>query len=224
MAEQDVRTGQPAVKRCFGGDSPLYQRYHDQEWGVPVHDDRTLFEFLILEGAQAGLSWSTILNKRENYRRLFEDFDPQRVARFTPKRVEKLLADPGIVRNRLKVEGAVKNARAFLAIQEERGTFDAYMWEFVAGEPIQGRWRTLRDLPATTPESDALSKDLRRRGFTFVGSTIIYAFMQAVGMVNDHVQDCFRRDEVGRLATSGQTARVGLRHEGALKQVLGRVR
>ncbi len=216
MAEQ--------VKRCFGGDSPLYQRYHDKEWGVPVHDDRTLFKFLILEGAQAGLSWSTILNKRENYRRLFGHFDPQRVARFTPKRVEKLLADPGIVRNRLKVEGAVKNARAFLALQEERGTFDAYIWEFVTGKPIQGRWRTLRDIPATTPESDALSKDLRRRGFTFVGSTIIYAFMQAVGMVNDHVQDCFRRDEVGRLATSGQTARVGLRHEGALKQVLGRVR
>ena len=171
------------------------------------HDDRALFEFLILEGAQAGLSWSTILNKRENYRRLFEDFDPQRVARFTPKRVEKLLADPGIVRNRLKVEGAVKNARAFLALQEERGTVDAYMWEFVNGEPIQGRWRTLRDLPATTPESDALSKDLRRRGFTFVGSTIMYAFMQAVGMVNDHIHDCFRREEVGRLARSGETSR-----------------
>src|SRR4029077_2073989 len=181
-------------------DSPLYQRYHDTEWGVPVHDDRTLFEFLILEGAQAGLSWSTILNKRENYRRLFEDFDPQRVARFTPKRVEKLLADPGIVRNRLKVEGAVKNARAFLALQEERGTFDAYIWEFVGGKPIQGRWRTLRDIPATTPESDALSRDLRRRGFTFVGSTIMYAFMQAVGMVNDHIQGCFRREQVGRLA------------------------
>ena len=188
MAEQ--------VKRCFGGDSPLYQRYHDEEWGVPVHDDRALFEFLILEGAQAGLSWSTILNKRENFRRLFEGFDPQRVARFTPKRVEKLLGDPGIVRNRLKVEGAVKNARAFLALQEERGTFDAYIWEFVTGKPIQGRWRTLRDIPATTPESDALSKDLRRRGFTFVGSTIMYAFMQATGMVNDHLVTCFRHNEV----------------------------
>jgi DNA-3-methyladenine glycosylase I len=207
VAEQDVGAGQPAVKRCFGGDSPLYQRYHDQEWGVPVHDDRTLFEFLILEGAQAGLSWSTILNKRENYRRLFEDFDPQRVARFTPKRVEKLLADPGIVRNRLKVEGAVKNARAFLALQEARGTFDAYLWEFVTGAPIQGRWRTLRDIPATTPESDALSRDLRRRGFTFVGSTIMYAFMQAVGMVNDHIQGCFRREEVRSLASGGETSR-----------------
>ena len=195
------------VTRCFGGDSPLYQRYHDEEWGVPVHDDRTLFELLILEGAQAGLSWSTILHKREHYRRLFEGFDPQRVARFTPKRVEKLLADSGIVRNRLKVESAVKNARAFLALQEERGTFDAYLWEFVTGEPIQGQWRTLRDVPATTPESNALSKDLRRRGFSFVGSTIMYAFMQAVGMVNDHIQGCFRREEIGRPVTSGKTSR-----------------
>jgi DNA-3-methyladenine glycosylase I len=188
-----------ARKRCFGGDSLLYQRYHDEEWGVPVHDDRTLFEFLILEGAQAGLSWSTILNKRENYRRLFEGFDPERVARITPKRVEKLLLDPGIVRNRLKVEGAVKNARAFLRVQEERGSFDTYAWDFVGGAPIQGRRRTLRDVPATTPESDTLSKDLRRRGFTFVGSTIVYAFMQAVGMVNDHIEDCFRRRELARL-------------------------
>jgi len=197
----------PDVKRCFGGDSTLYQRYHDEEWGVPVHDDRTLFEFLILEGAQAGLSWSTILNKRENYRRAFEDFDPERVARITPKRVEKLLLDPGIVRNRLKVAGAVKNARAFLGVQEERGSFDAYVWDFVNGEPIQGRWETLRDVPATTPESDALSQDLRRRGFTFVGSTIMYAFMQATGMVNDHARDCFRRTEVARLA--GATGRTG---------------
>jgi DNA-3-methyladenine glycosylase I len=188
-----------ARKRCFGGDSLLYQRYHDEEWGVPVHDDRTLFEFLILEGAQAGLSWSTILNKRENYRRLFEEFDPERVARITPKRVEKLLLDPGIVRNRLKVEGAVKNARAFLRVQQERGSFDAYVWDFVDGAPLQERRRALRDIPATTPESDALSKDLRRRGFTFVGSTIVYAFMQAVGMVNDHIEDCFRRREVARL-------------------------
>jgi DNA-3-methyladenine glycosylase I len=197
-----TQTPEPRVqrKRCFGGDSPLYQRYHDQEWGVPVHDDRTLFEFLILEGAQAGLSWSTILNKRENYRRLFEEFDPERVARFTPKRVEKLLLDPGIVRNRLKVEGAVRNARAFLAVRGERGSFDAYLWDFVDGAPLQESRRTLRDIPATTPESDALSKDLRRRGFTFVGSTIVYAFMQAVGMVNDHIEDCFRRREVARLA------------------------
>ncbi|HET9250839.1 MAG TPA: DNA-3-methyladenine glycosylase I [Candidatus Eisenbacteria bacterium] len=196
------------VKRCFGGDSPLYQRYHDEEWGVPVHDDRALFEFLLLEGAQAGLSWSTILNKRENYRRLFDGFDAERVARFTPARVERLLRDPGIVRNRLKVEGAVKNARAFLALQEERGSFDSYVWEFVGGTPIQGRRRTLRDIPSTTRESDALSKDLRRRGFTFVGSTILYAFMQAVGMVNDHVQDCFRRSEVERLGSgSGSSHR-----------------
>ena len=205
MAET-VRAAQGRdVKRCFGGDSPLYQRYHDEEWGVPVHDDRILFEFLILEGAQAGLSWSTILGKRENYRRLFEAFDPGRVARFTTARVEKILRDPGIVRNRLKVAGAVKNARAFLAVCEERGSFDAYVWEFVGGAPIQGHWQTLRDVPATTPESDALSKDLRRRGFTFVGSTIMYAFMQAVGMVNDHAQDCFRRDEVARLGSGGGT-------------------
>jgi DNA-3-methyladenine glycosylase I len=204
VAERKLAAPAPraARKRCFGGDSPLYQRYHDEEWGVPVHDDRTLFEFLILEGAQAGLSWSTILNKRENYRRLFEEFDPERVARFTPKRVEKLLLDPGIVRNRLKVEGAVKNARAFLRVREERGSFDTYVWDFVGGAPIQGRRRSLRDVPATTPESDALSKDLRRRGFTFVGSTILYAFMQAVGMVNDHAEDCFRQREVARLARS----------------------
>jgi DNA-3-methyladenine glycosylase I len=195
------------VKRCFGGDSPLYQRYHDEEWGVPVHDDRILFEFLILEGAQAGLSWSTILRKRENYRRLFDAFDAERVARFTPARVERILRDPGIVRNRLKVEGAVKNARAFLAVREERGSFDAYVWEFVEGVPIQGRWRALRDVPATTRESDALSKDLRRRGFTFVGSTILYAFMQAVGMVNDHVQDCFRRKDVARLGAGRRVRR-----------------
>ena len=191
-----------AKKRCFGGDSPLYQRYHDEEWGVPVHDDRTLFEFLILEGAQAGLSWSTILNKRENYRRLFDGFDPERVARFTPARVEKILLDPGIVRNRLKVAGSVKNARAFLAVQAERGSFDSYVWEFVGGAPIQGGRSALRDIPATTSESDALSKDLRRRGFTFVGSTIMYAFMQAVGMVNDHVQDCFRQATVARMGSS----------------------
>jgi DNA-3-methyladenine glycosylase I len=205
VAETSKAERNPAPrKRCFGGDSPLYQRYHDEEWGVPVHDDRILFEFLILEGAQAGLSWSTILNKRENYRRLFEDFDPERVARFTPKRVEKLLADPGIVRNRLKVEGAVKNARAFLALREEHGSFDSYVWGFVDGAPIQGGWRSLREVPATTRESDALSKDLRRRGFTFVGSTILYAFMQAVGMVNDHPLDCFRHHEVARLARSAR--------------------
>ena len=202
--------------RCGWARTPLGIAYHDREWGVPVHDDRTLFEFLILEGAQAGLSWSTILNKRENYRRLFEGFDPERVARFTPARLGKILLDPGIVRNRLKVEGTVRNARAFLALREERGSFDAYAWEFVGGAPIQGRWRTLRDVPATTRESDALSKDLRRRGFTFVGSTIMYAFMQAVGMVNDHVSDCFRRDEVARLGAGvpSRAARAGTRRAG----------
>ena len=173
---------------CLG--SPGYIAYHDREWGRPVHDDRVLFEFLVLEGAQAGLSWSTILAKRENYRRLFAGFDPAKVARFTPARVEKLLADPGIVRNRLKVEGTVRNAKAFLAVQQEFGSFDAYAWRFVGGAPLVARRRTMKDVPASTPESDAFSKDLRKRGFTFVGSTILYAFMQAVGMVNDHLDDC----------------------------------
>jgi DNA-3-methyladenine glycosylase I len=178
--------------RCFGDSSELYARYHDEEWGVPVHDDRVLFEFLVLEGAQAGLSWETILKKRENYRKAFAGFDPAKVARFTPARVEKLLEDPGIVRNRLKVAGTVKNAKAFLAVQQEFGSFDAFVWTFVGGRPIRARRRTLRDIPATTPESDALSKALKRRGFTFVGSTICYAFMQAVGLVDDHIDGCIR--------------------------------
>jgi DNA-3-methyladenine glycosylase I len=182
--------------RCFGSHLPIYARYHDEEWGVPVSDDRVHFEFLILEGAQAGLSWETILRKRERYREVFAGFDPARVARFDRRRVERLLRDPGIVRNRLKVEGAVRNARAFLEVQREFGSFDAWLWTFVGGRPLQPRRRTLRDCPATTPESDALSKDLRRRGFTFVGSTICYAFMQAVGMVNDHPVTCFRHAEV----------------------------
>lgn len=173
---------------CLG--SPAYVAYHDREWGRPVHDDRVLFEFLVLEGAQAGLSWSTILAKRENYRRLFAGFDPAKVARFTPARVEKLLGDPGIVRNRLKVEGTVRNAKAFLAVQKEFGSFDAYAWRFVGGKPLVNRRRSMRDVPATTPESDAFSKDLKKRGFTFVGSTILYAFMQAVGMVDDHLVSC----------------------------------
>ncbi len=173
---------------CLG--SPAYIDYHDREWGRPVHDDRVLFEFLILEGAQAGLSWSTILAKRENYRRLFADFDPAKVARFTPARVEKLLLDAGIVRNRLKVEGTVKNAKAFLAVQKEFGSFDAYAWLFVGGEPLVNRPRSMKDVPASTPESDLFSKDLKKRGFTFVGSTIMYAFMQAVGMVDDHLAGC----------------------------------
>jgi DNA-3-methyladenine glycosylase I len=178
------------VVRCFGDNSELYARYHDEEWGVPVHDDRVLFEFLILEGAQAGLSWETILRKRENYRKAFADFDPAKVARFTPARVEKLLHDEGIVRNRLKVAGAVKNAKAFLAVQKEFGSFDAFLWPLVGGKPLRNRRRTLRDIPARTPESDALSTALKQRGFTFVGSTIMYAFMQAVGMVDDHIDGC----------------------------------
>jgi len=186
------------VSRCeWAGVRELDVRYHDEEWGVPTHDDQTLFEFLVLEGAQAGLSWSTILAKREGYRRAFADFDPARVARFTVKRVERLLANPGIVRNRLKVESTVTNARAFLAVQDEFGSFDAYVWGFVDGAPVQNRRRRLDELPATTPVSDALSKDLKRRGFRFVGSTIMYAFMQATGMVNDHVRSCFRYRQLG---------------------------
>jgi len=169
-----------------------YVRYHDEEWGVPVHDDRKHFEFLILEGAQAGLSWSTILRKREGYRKAFADFDPGKVARFTPARVEKILLDPGIVRNRLKVLSAVNNAKRFLEVQEEFGSFDAYIWQFVNGKPIVNKWKTLKQIPATTPESDALSKDLIKRGFKFVGSTVIYAHMQACGLVNDHLVDCWR--------------------------------
>jgi DNA-3-methyladenine glycosylase I len=176
-----------------------YYRYHDEEWGVPVHDDHRHFEFLLLEGAQAGLSWSTVLNKREGYRRLFADFDPERVARFTPARVKRILEDPGIVRNRLKVESAVANARAFLAVQEEFGSFDAYAWRFVGGQPLQRRRHSMKQVPATTRESDTLSKDLKRRGFRFVGSTVIYAHMQAVGMVNDHALRCFRHVECAAL-------------------------
>ena len=176
-----------------------YIRYHDEEWGVPAYDDRTQFEFLILEGAQAGLSWSTILNKREGYRKLFADFDPEKVARFTKKRVEKLLLDPAIVRNRLKVESAVSNAKAFLKVQEEFGSFRDYIWGFVDGKPIQNRFRKDSDIPATSPESDALSKDLKKRGFKFVGSTIIYAHMQATGMVNDHVTGCFRHKPCAKM-------------------------
>ena len=193
--------------RCFGSHSPLYARYHDEEWGVPVHDDRVLFEFLILEGAQAGLSWETILKKRERYREVFAGFDAARVARFDARRVAALLRDPGIVRNRLKVEGTVRNAKAFLAVQEERGSFDAFAWEFVGGRPLAPRRASLRDIPAFTPESDAMSRALKKRGFTFVGSTICYAFMQAVGMVNDHPVTCFRRAEVARLAGGARSRR-----------------
>jgi DNA-3-methyladenine glycosylase I len=188
----------PGRARCeWAGEREVDLRYHDEEWGVPTHDDPALFEFLVLEGAQAGLSWSTILAKREGYRRGFADFDAARVARFTTKRIERLLENPAIVRNRLKVESTVTNARAFLAVQEELGSFDAYVWGFVDGTPVQNRWTALTELPTTTAVSDALSKDLKRRGFRFVGSTIMYAFMQATGMVNDHVRSCFRYRQLG---------------------------
>jgi DNA-3-methyladenine glycosylase I len=190
-----------AKKRCqWAGNDLLYVNYHDEEWGVPVHDDRTLFEFLILEGAQAGLSWITILRKREAYRKAFSGFDPAKVAPYRKDRIERLLKDPGIVRNRLKVESAVSNAKAFLKVRKEFGTFDAYLWQFTGGKPIQNRFKTMREIPAHTAESDAMSKDLKKRGFKFVGSTICYAHMQAVGMVNDHTVDCFRYRECKRLA------------------------
>ena len=179
------------MKRCSWPSTELDIAYHDKEWGVPVHDDQVLFEFLILEGAQAGLSWSTILKKRENYRRAFARFDPKKVARFTTKKTKSLMKDEGIVRNRLKIESTVSNARAFLAVQKEFGSFDRYLWQFVGGKPIRNS-RKGKDIPARTAESDALSKDLQRRGFRFVGTTICYAFMQAVGMVNDHLTSCYR--------------------------------
>lgn len=172
--------------------NPLYLKYHDEEWGVPVHDDRHLFEMLILEGAQAGLSWETILNKRENYKRVFDNFNAEKIAKYDDSKKQLLLADAGIVRNRLKIDAAIQNANAFLEIQKEFGSFDAYIWDFVGGKPIVNSWQNLRDVPAKTPESDAMSKDLKKRGFKFVGSTICYAFMQAVGMVNDHTVGCFK--------------------------------
>lgn len=185
------------MKRCeWAGSEPLYVAYHDQEWGVPQHDDAKLFEMLILEGAQAGLSWSTILNKRENYRKAFADFDPQKVAGFEDAKIAELLKNPGIVRNRLKINAAVQNAKALLEVQDEFGSFDAYIWGFVGGEPKVNAWKSLSEIPAQTPESEAMSKDLKQRGFRFVGPTICYAFMQAVGMVNDHVADCFRYQEL----------------------------
>jgi DNA-3-methyladenine glycosylase I len=183
--------------RCaWPGEDPLMLEYHDREWGVPVHDDRKHFEFLVLEAAQAGLSWSIVLKKRDGYRRAFSDFDPEKVARFTAKRIDKLTLDPAIIRNRLKIEAAVRNARAFLAVQDEFGSFDTYCWQFVDGRPQVSLRKTLRDIPATSKESDAFSKDLKRRGFSFVGSTVMYAHMQAVGMVNDHVVSCFRYREL----------------------------
>src|ERR1700681_1232797 len=189
------------TKRCtwVGSDNLLMLEYHDREWGVPVHDDRQHFEFLVLEAAQAGLSWSIVLKKREGYRRAFSQFDPEKVARYTQNRIHKLAADPSIIRNRMKIEAAVRNARAFLAIQDEFGRFNAYCWRFVDGRPRLNRWKATREIPATSRESDAFSKDLKRRGFSFVGSTIVYAHMQAIGMVNDHLVGCFRYKEIRRL-------------------------
>lgn len=186
----------PGIVRCAWseGVDQNYLDYHDREWGVPVRDDHTHFEFLILEAAQAGLSWRTVLRKRAAYRRAFADFDPARVARYNRRSIERLLADPGIIRNRLKIESAVANAKRFLAVQEEFGSFDAYVWRFVGGRPIVNAWRRQADVPATSPESDALSRDLKQRGFKFVGPTVIYAHMQATGLVNDHLVDCFRYD------------------------------
>jgi DNA-3-methyladenine glycosylase I len=192
-----------SIKRCFwAGEDPLMVAYHDEEWGVPIHDDRRWYEKLLLDGAQAGLSWSTILRKREGYRKAFAGFDPAKVARFTDKDVTRLMADAGIVRNRLKIRSAIGNARAFLALQDEYGSFDAWIWRFVGGEPIQGKVRGRGDILARTPLSDALSRELRARGFNFVGSTIIYAFMQAGGLVNDHTVGCFRRSQVATASRS----------------------
>jgi DNA-3-methyladenine glycosylase I len=183
--------------RCdWCGSDPLYRAYHDIEWGVPVHDDRRLFEMLILEGAQAGLSWLTILKKRENYRKAFHNFDPTKVAAYGPRDIERLLADPGIVRNRLKIEAAIKNARGVLQLQQQHGSLDAFLWRYVGGKPLQNARRALMEIPARTEQSDAMSKDLKKLGFNFVGSTICYAFMQAVGMVNDHVVGCYRHAEI----------------------------
>lgn len=188
--------------RCaWTGNDPLYVEYHDREWGVPVHDDRILFEFLILEGAQAGLSWITILRKRENYRQAFDNFDPVRIAEYDEQKIQDLLNNSGIVRNRLKIAAAIQNARCFLEVQQEFGSFDRYIWQFVGGEALQNSWSSLAEVPAKTAESDAMSKDLRRRGFKFVGSTICYAYMQAVGMVQDHTRDCFRFAELSLTST-----------------------
>jgi DNA-3-methyladenine glycosylase I len=191
------------IERCtWCGDDPLYVAYHDSEWGVPVRDDRTLFEFLILEGAQAGLSWITILRKRDDYRELFDNFDAETIARYSDKKLDSLLQYPQIIRNRLKVYGARKNARAFLNVQEARGSFSDYIWEFVDGRPIQNQWESTREVPATSTISDKVSKDMKKRGFTFVGPTIIYAHMQATGMVNDHTLDCFRHSECQQIGLS----------------------
>lgn len=193
-------------KRCaWCGNDTLYQQYHDEEWGVPVHDDHRLFEMLVLDGAQAGLSWLTILRKRENYRQAFDRFDPELIARYDERRIVQLLADPGIVRNRLKIEAAIKNARAYLALRERHDAFGPFLWRYVDGKPKQNAWRSLAEVPARTAEAEAMSRDLKRLGFAFVGPTICYAFMQAAGMVNDHTTDCFRHRELRELGTSAPT-------------------
>jgi DNA-3-methyladenine glycosylase I len=197
--QQSGESAQPnadGLVRCHWARGPLMTAYHDREWGVPLHDDRKLFELLILEGAQAGLSWSTILNKRENYRKAFDNFDAEKIARYGARKVRKLMGNPGIVRNRLKIAATIANARAFLAIRKEFGTFDCYIWQFTAGKPIRNSWKDLRGVPARTTESDEMSKSLKNAGFRFVGSTICYAFMQATGMVNDHTVECFRYSEI----------------------------
>ena len=191
------------MRRCEWATNELSVAYHDHEWGVPCHDDRVLFEFLILEGAQAGLSWDTILKKRDNFRKAFDQFDAKAIVMYDDHKVAKLLSNPGIIRNRQKIDAAIQNARAFLAVQEEFGSFDTYVWRFVGGKPKRNQWRTLKDIPSRTPEGDALSKDLKGRGFRFVGPTICYAFMQAVGLVNDHLADCFRHAEINELYSNG---------------------
>jgi DNA-3-methyladenine glycosylase I len=198
VPEEDAK-----MPRCAWAADELSIPYHDREWGVPVHDDRVLFEFLVLEGAQAGLSWNTVLKKRHNYRQAFDGFDPRLVAQYDERKVDQLLADSGIIRNRLKIQSAIVNARAFLAVQEEFGSFDGYLWSFVGGRPKVNRWRTLREIPTQTPEAEALSKDLKRRGFKFVGPTSCYAYMQSVGMVNDHTVDCYRHAEIEKMCRSG---------------------
>jgi DNA-3-methyladenine glycosylase I len=189
------------IRCAWGTEDSLYLEYHDQEWGVPIHNDRKLFEFLVLAGAQAGLSWLIILKKRENFRKAFDNFDAKRIAQYNEKKIQQLLSDEGIIRNRRKIEAAIQNARAFLAVQKEFGSFDTYIWQFVGGKPRQNAWKTLKEIPSQTEESEAMSKDLIKRGFKFVGSTICYAFMQAVGMVNDHTMDCFRYAEINKQAS-----------------------
>ena len=197
--ERERRAAAPDKRRCAWAQGEAMTRYHDEEWGVPLHDDRALFELLILEGAQAGLSWATVLARREGYRRAFDHFDVVKIARYTARRVRRLMQDPGIIRHQGKVEAVITNARAFLAVQREQGSFDVYVWRFVGGRPLQQPWRSMREVPAETETSRALSRDLRARGFAFVGPTICYAFMQAAGLVNDHTRDCFRRADVSRL-------------------------